>query len=164
MNRLIVRFLSILIVFIVLVFTSILCSKSDSKVIVTVLGFRSKYINNVQDRILRETILRRFKKRGFSIVPVMELERFFFNYNTKIRDIKISGIKRISREFKTDYIVNGTIDKKGKLYLVTVIVYNKKGEAMNRFTINIDGKKVFNEYGTLLAEGIVEKVEGIVNK
>ena len=42
-----------------------------------VLGFRSSQLNDVQDRLLRETVMRRLYTEGYQIVPVMEIESVF---------------------------------------------------------------------------------------
>ncbi len=76
---------------------------------VLVLGFSSRYINDFQDRLLRETVMRGLCEKGYRIVPIMELERFFQDYHTGIQNVKNFVMEDLCKQLGASFAVKGYI-------------------------------------------------------
>src|SRR4030042_217942 len=75
-----------------------------------VLGFETRQLNDVQDRLLRETIMHRFHTNGFRIVPVMEIESLFHEGRKRqIRKLKRDEIRGLCDELRAGSASYGTI-------------------------------------------------------
>jgi hypothetical protein len=127
-----------------------------------VLGFKSDYISDLQDRLLREAILRRLVEKGYRIVSLMEMERYFKSGRKNIRNINISELKVLCEELGADYAVTGSMAKIRRSYVFLVNIYESRMESVNRSRIYISGKESFMDYCISLSEEIVNRIEGVL--
>jgi hypothetical protein len=75
-----------------------------------VLGFDSRQLNDVQDRLLRETIMRQFLAKGYLIVQVMEIESLFHDSQKRqIRKLKPDDLRSLCDELKAGFACSGSI-------------------------------------------------------
>ncbi len=74
------------------VFVSVSVSAEKTAMRVLVLGTDSPVISDVQDRVLRESVMRELLAAGMKIVPVMELEREIQLDGLDVRDVPSSKV------------------------------------------------------------------------
>jgi hypothetical protein len=136
---------------------------------ILVLGFDSRQLNDIQDRLLRETILREFQDRGFVIVPVMEIESLFYGSQIRqIRRLKRAAVKAICEDLNAGYACYGSIVPENgpadsritqeKNYICAVTLYQKAGERFYEFKFTLAGKESLLEYFRSLAVEVVERI------
>jgi hypothetical protein len=137
-------------------------AEDDPAKLILVLGFKSDYMSDLQDRLLREAILRRLVEKGYRIVPLMEMERYFKSGRKNIRNINISELKVLCEELGADYAVTGSMAKIRRSYVFLVNIYESRMESVNRSRIYISGKESFMDYCISLSEEIVNRIEGVL--
>ena len=77
---------------------------------VLVLGFDSPYFNEIQDRLLRESVMKEFITRGYSVIPVMEVESLILEEGiNKFRKASQADMKDFCRRLDADIAVNGKV-------------------------------------------------------
>ncbi len=134
---------------------------------VLVLGFDSPLLDEVQDRFLREAVMKKFIARGFAVVPVMAVERLSLEQGAR-------GIRKVSREMlrelclraDAEVAVTGTLaaptGKGGAKSIferdlpltVELLVYRRQSDTVGAFTLKAAG----NDDPLLLMEDIAEMV------
>jgi hypothetical protein len=135
---------------------------------VLVLGFDCRQLNDIQDRLLREAILKEFHDRGFVIVPVMEIESLFYGSRIRqIRRLKRDAIKGICDDLGAGYACYGTIVPEngardgmimpGKNYICAVTYYQKEGNRFYELKLMVPGKESLLEYFKAVAAEVVER-------
>ena len=166
--------LYIVIVFGILLFSIVSFGYGNEKGKVLVLGFHSRVINNIQDRLLRENIMKRFLKRGYRIVPVMQIESFIQKKGYKnIRRIDHSHMRYLGDIKGADYTIGGTIapEKKGAphnkigsniVYICSVRIYHKKKNTFYNYSFKTKGKENLSLYFDHIAEVIVNKTRTVL--
>ena len=89
---------------------------------VLVLGTDSPVISDVQDRVLRESVMRELLAAGMKIVPVMELEREIQLDGLDVRDVPSSKVSSLAERFGARFCVRGSFGGKTKagVYALTV--------------------------------------------
>lgn len=143
-------------------------SKSKERVIV--LGFNSALLNDVQDRLLRETVLREFHTRGFDIVPVMEIESLLLgDQKRQIRRLGRDDIRNICGELKAGFACwgsivpeDGRVDneiREGKNYICACFWYRKSDDTFREFKITVASGKSLYLFFLSLSKMIVGEVE-----
>jgi hypothetical protein len=143
---------------------------SKPKERVLVLGFDSRQLNDVQDRLLRETIMRRFLTRGYLIVQVMEIESLFHDTRKRqIRKLKPDDLRSLCDELKAGFVCSGSISpedgklddaiKADKNYICTIMVYRKDRDAFEKLILKIAGEKNLYRFYDVLADMIVAKID-----
>ena len=87
-----------------------------------VLGTDSPVISDVQDRVLRESVMRELLAAGMKIVPVMELEREIQLDGLDVRDVPSSKVSSLAERFGARFCVRGSFGGKTKagVYALTV--------------------------------------------
>jgi hypothetical protein len=139
---------------------------------VLVLGFESKQLNDVQERLLRETLMRRFLAKGHRIVQVMEVESLFHDGRKRqIRKLKDDEVRALCNDLRaglacTGSIVpeDGTEDNKIEAemnYICTIRIYRKERDAFDEFVLKIAGEKDLYRFFNAMAEGIVSKIDSL---
>ncbi len=128
---------------------------------ILVLGFDSRLINNSQDRLLRETIMKELRVAGYPIVTVMEIESIFHNGpERQIRKLSREEIRGLCREMKAGYACWGAIIPEGKTggetiragsgYVCTVTFYHGKNNNFEEIRLTIGGEdNLYRFYGIL---------------
>lgn len=137
-----------------------------------VLGFNSTLLNDVQDRLLRETVLRGFLERGYPIVPVMEIEGLIqATDHEKLRTMTPDEQKRLCHELGAVYSISGIIYEKnsehraadrivaGRVYVCDLLLYVKKGDSFHAITIEADGDGNLFAFYKTVSERIIAAVE-----
>lgn len=148
--------------------------KQQGKILVC--GFESRLINDLQDRLLRETVLREFHKQGYQIISVMNFESIFYNESVKfIRKLSSDELKSYCKEFKTDYAISGKISvkgndqrvkkiKQGKTYHCEITLYIKEKDKFYKMSLDAKGTTDLYDFYNHLSKKIVSGVSEIVNK
>lgn len=137
-------------------------ASKDTPGMILVLGLKSVHLDDLQDRLLRESILRGLVERGYRIVPVMEMERYFKSRGNSIRNIDISKIEELCDAFEAAYAVTGSMVRKRRSYVFSVIIYEKAAENVTVSTISISDRERFMDYCIPLSGEIIERIEGVV--
>jgi hypothetical protein len=126
---------------------------------VLVLGFKSKIIGNLQDRILRETIMREFLDRGYGIVPIMDIEGLLLLEESDIRKLTKDNVRKLCVRFASDYAVSGEVRKSGGGQYADVAVFRKADNKFIELKIQIARGQDFQKFCGTLARDIAERSE-----
>ena len=137
---------------------------------VLVLGFESKQLNDVQDRLLRETVMRQLLARDYQIVQVMELESMFHDgQKRQIRKLKEDEIRGLCNDLTAGLACTGSIKPEDgkedsaivaeKNYICAVRIYRKEKDAFEEFILKIAGEKNLYRFFNFVAEKIVSKID-----
>ncbi|MCP4135861.1 MAG: hypothetical protein GY754_33140 [bacterium] len=138
---------------------------------ILVLGFSSAQINDIQERLLRETVLREFREKGFPIVPVMELESIFYDEKKKYPGlISTKDLKEYCRDLKADFSLAGSLYpskgsksspgiQAGRTYTCAFLLYSRKSNSFSEIKFESRGKKNLYKYFSNLSKIIVSKTE-----
>lgn len=129
---------------------------------ILVLGFSSKTISELQDRLLRESVMRELSKQEFTIVPVMEIERYFRENNASIRRVKPSQFPQLCNELDAAFSVNGTISSRSSVSVVKFVIYDAKNNKTFRYTIQLNSKIELDKYFKKVTNEIVTKIREII--
>ena len=144
-----------------------------SKERILVLGFESKQLNDIQDRLLRETILREFYDRGYAIVPVMEIETLFYGSPLRqIRKLSRDAVRSLCDDLNAGYACYGSIAPEDgsrdigiwpeKNYICTVTLYRKGEKRFQEFKLTLPGQDSLYRYFKSVAEAVVESIDKIL--
>lgn len=128
---------------------------------VLVLGFRSSMLSDLEDRILRETIMRELVERGHEIISVMEMEGFFSEYPKHIRKIGEADLDMLCKKLGARYAVSGSIARNGRRSVVSVIIYGRERNLIHRRRISLNSGK-FHEFCYSLAGEIGSIIDEIM--
>jgi len=142
--------------------TALLSQETAPRGKVLVLGFSSQYINDVQDMLLREAVMRSFRKAGYPVVPVMELEDHIQESGLNVRSVNRASLKNLCRDFRTDYSLAGSIDMRRRKLFVSLSLYQKDGDQYYSFIIPMGRTSDFQNYCPGLARDIVRKADVVI--
>ncbi len=135
---------------------------------VLVLGFDTRLLNDIQERLLRETVMREFHVSGYRIVPVMEIESIFHDgMERQIRKLKRDEIKSLCDEMRAGYACWGslapetvTVDERirsGLSYTCTMTIFIKEKNRFEDVTLRVAGEDdLYRFYGTLSKKIVAE--------
>jgi len=129
---------------------------------VLVLGFSSQFINEVQDMLLRQAVMRNFSARGYSPVPVMEVEDYIQENSFDVRSVNRASMKRLCEVFTADYSLSGSIEVRRRRLFVSLSLYQKNGDQYYNFIIPMGRNSEFQHYCPGLARDIVGKADVII--
>ena len=149
---------------------------AGDKIKIMVLGFRSPLMDDVQDAYLREALLRLLAQRGFSVVPVMDLEAIR-NESTAVslRNMTDSQIRDYTAQYKAAFTIYGELDVEGKgpgskgivaghAYECTIFVYCAGDNTTIRLRHKIIGREnwylFYQDLATELASMIEKSISG----
>ncbi len=127
-----------------------------------VLGFASQYINETQDMLLREMVMRDFIRLGYSVVPVMEIEERIQEKSIDVRDTGRARLKNLCVEFSAEYAIAGQIEARRQRLFVSLSLYQKARDQFYSFIIPMGRKSEFQRYAPSLARGIVGKADVLI--
>ncbi|HPC40025.1 MAG TPA: hypothetical protein PLD91_03810 [Spirochaetota bacterium] len=134
-------------------------SKPDEPILV--LGFDTKLLNDIQDRLLREAVMKELSLSGYRIVPVMEVESIFHDGRERqVRKLKREEMKSLCEEMKAGYACCGAIVpetamadeeiRSGVNYLCTITLYIRGKNRFETVTTRAAGEdNLFRFYGAL---------------
>lgn len=136
-----------------------------------VLGFRSSQLNDVQDRLLRETVMRRLYTEGYQIVPVMEIESVFSeDRKGRIRKLSRDDVRTICTDLVAGYALFGSISPmdgrqdggiaEGRNYDCRLVLYLKDSDRFTEVKLTLPGgKNLYEFYNALSEQGVREIVK-----
>jgi hypothetical protein len=144
-----------------------LLSKSGEGILV--LGFDSAVINDIQDRLLRESVMRQLQVAGFPIVPVMEIESIIRNdHKRQIRKLNREEMKGFCDELGAGYACCGSIVpetataddriKSGINYICVITVFNSNKKTFSDVKIKIAGEDNLYRFYAVLSKKIVADI------
>jgi hypothetical protein len=136
---------------------------------ILVLGFNSRELNDVQEMLLRETIMRHLQAEGFVIVPVMEIESLYKDEQKRlIRKVKRSEVRTLCDETGAGFAFFGTIEpedgkryteiKTGRKYLCTLTLYRKDKNRFQTLKLKVVGEDSLYKFYESLSRTIVSKI------
>jgi hypothetical protein len=140
---------------------------------VLVLGFDSRQINDVQDRLLREAVMRRLQTDGYRIVPVMEIESVF-NEDRKgnIRKLAPGDIRWACEELNAGFALSGSIAPEdgmpgneiitGKKYICSLVLFRKEGNRSTDVKVTVAGGENLLAFYNALSALVVEEMRKLL--
>lgn len=137
---------------------------------VVVFGFASRQLNDLQDRLLRETVLYKIHANGQEIVPVMEIESLFRDESKRfIRRLSRADVRALCNELDAGVAVFGSIApedgkrddeiQQGKSYICALTVFRRDTDTFTDKTVRAAGEKSLYTFFLALSKKIVEQVE-----
>lgn len=150
--------------------SSLLHSQPAAKNKFLVLGFQSKQINDLQDRLLREELMRELVKSGNDIVSVMELESAAYDENTPIKNyryFKETTAVFLAKKFSSQYAVFGKISPKGKYtnfiyagktYKCSLRLYSVEKKKFIDISIEIDGSEKYYDFAVNFSKKCAKEI------
>ncbi len=148
----------------------------DAKSRILVLGTRSDMLNDLQDRIFREELLRRFHDKGHAVVPVMEMEVYFRGEGYRRPErINRTELRRYSSLFQDASVVaveisvrdesgTGTAMEEGKEYRCRVYLYDSADNRFHESEILVTGKETLYRFFTELSKRVTEEIERFLDR
>lgn len=141
-------------------------SKTAERILV--LGFDTRLLNDIQDRLLRETIMRELQSAGFSIVPVMEIESLFHeDRKRQIRKLSRDEVRNICGDVRSGIALSGAITSeekaveqiiKGKNYICALIVFHRGTNRFEEIRITVPGEDNLYLFYSALSKRIVRGI------
>ncbi|PKL35987.1 MAG: hypothetical protein CVV44_17345 [Spirochaetae bacterium HGW-Spirochaetae-1] len=148
---------------------------AGDKIRIMVLGFRSPLMDDVQDTYLREALLRLLAQKGFSVVPVMDLEAIQ-NGETAIplRSMTVSQIRECAVKYNAAYVIYGDLEtdgrgdgsseiREGRPYVCTTFIYCAGDNTTARLTYKIAGRENWYLFFQDLAAELASMIEKSIN-
>ena len=143
---------------------------------ILVLGFDSAQITQVQDRMLRETLMRELRKSGYDTVTVMETESLFLeNESRQTRKISDGLLKKFCLEAGAGCAMTGKMHpknvrikketgiKKNGVYVFEMRAYVRETEKFLSFRTETAGEKdlydFFNKSAEAIAAGLAKNLD-----
>ena len=138
---------------------------------ILVLGFDSPQLNDLQDRLLRETIIRALHDKGHPIVPVMEIESLFYTSSIRqIRRLTPAAVRGLCDELNAGSACYGSINaetgrdnqiREGKRYICSIVYFRRDENKFYDLRFVAIGQKRLDRFFTSLAGEIVARIGGI---
>ncbi len=140
---------------------------------ILVLGFDTRLLNDIQERLLRESVMRQFHVSGYRIVPVMEIESIFHDGRERqIRKLKKDDIKSLCDEMRAGYACIGamapeivTVDEQirsGINYICTMTFFIRKKNRFEDITIRVAGEDNLYRFYNALSKKIVTEIKKLL--
>jgi hypothetical protein len=136
-----------------------------------VLGFQSRQLNDVQDRLLRETVLYRLHTGGQAIVPVMEIEaQFQDDTKRRVRSLSRADVRALCKELNAGSACYGSIAPedakrkddpeimKGINYKCSLMLYRRSDDSFTETTFTVAGRDSLYVFFTDCAAQIADAV------
>lgn len=151
----------ILLLFFILFQFCLFCSTKK----ILVIGIKSKFINDIQNRVIREEVMRKFIKNGFNIVTVMELMSATENQNLNLSTLDRKRVAQLTMNFDADYAIFSELDKYGESkYKLTIHVYKSKSNQFYVKKIFLDYSKEFNKIAPIVSDKLYENSKVIIEE
>jgi hypothetical protein len=141
---------------------TVLLSGEQSNGKVLVLGFTSKEINETQDMLLRNYVMRAFMNKGYSTVPIMSIEDFVLEKSFNVRQANRTDLKRLCAYFHADFALSGSIETRRRKLFVSVSLFQKEGDQYYTFIIPMGKASEFQHYCPALARDIAAKADTLI--
>ena len=134
---------------------------AETQPTVLVLGTESPVLSEVQDRILRESIMRELLSAGMKIVPVMELEREIQLDRVNVRSVPPSTIPALAERFGARLALRGAYGGKNRAGVYTLIIEDEAAGKRYATDLDIARGESFQVYCPGLVKRIVAKTREI---
>jgi hypothetical protein len=128
---------------------------------ILVLGSARGELSEIEDRIMREEVMRQLVKSGQKIVPVMEIEKEILENALDVRKVSDSEMKGLSEKLNADLIVSGSFARTPRSFSFQLAVRNMAIGIITRKEIPLDITSVPGDYWQKLADGIAKEIAGI---
>jgi hypothetical protein len=135
-----------------------------------VLGFSAKQLNDVQDRLLREALMRHLVLKGFRIVPVMDVESVLQgDRRERVRSLTRDEVRGLSRDLEAGYACYGWIESEegrqddafaeGKRYRCSLVMYRRDRDAFEEHSVSFAGRDSFYVLFEELSRALASRIE-----
>lgn len=135
-----------------------------------VLGFSAQQLNEVQDRLLREAIMRRLVSRGYRIVPVMEVESILQgDRRGRVRSLTRGEVRGLCQDLNAGYACYGSIEPeggrrdasftRGRRYRCALEIYRRDRDAFEEVSVAFDGHDSLYHLVEELSERLASRIE-----
>ena len=135
---------------------------------ILVLGFQSNFLDDIQDRIFREMLIRKFQEKGLPVVQVMELESAIqTDHPPDIRNVDSRIASELCEEFGASFAVCGKINrvKKAKKagvdeydYTFEAAMFSMRGQSFSRTIMKGTMAQDMEQFLDGLASDLVERL------
>ncbi len=139
-------------------------SAADYSYKIAVLGTKSSEINDLEDRFLREKLMRLFIGGGITSVPVTKIDSLIFENGYNLQNLNEKQIADISSITNAQYILTGEFSRVGNKSFYTIILYHSSEAVFSKKMITADNYKSFNYDYDKLAVQIQNEVLSIINE
>jgi hypothetical protein len=133
---------------------------SASKNDIIVFGFDSALLNDVQERIFREELMKDLIEIGITPVPVMDIEFLVQEQQLKIRTVPVKQVKEITLDHDAVFAVKGSIESSDGGYTVTLVIYDTKKDRIFEKKITAKSSQsfasVYKDTAKLCAETLIK--------
>ncbi len=125
--------------------------RAEEKPVILVLGIESSEISEIQDRIIREEIMRRFYEKQYRITSVMELTGLIEENQINVQALKKEDIPSVTYRLNADAAI---FSKKTGSKELTIFIYHKSQNKFFQKSIIIDLNGDFNTLCPILIDEI----------
>ncbi len=136
-----------------------------------VLGFSAYQLNDVQDRLLREALMRRLVSDGYRVVTVMEVESILQGERRgRVRSLTREEVRALCRDFDAGYACYGWIDSaeggkddsfaEGKRYRCSLVTYRRDRDTFEEHSVVFPGHDRLNDLFEEIVEALASRIEG----
>ena len=130
---------------------------------VLVLGTDSPLLSDVQDRILRESVMRGILAAGMKIVPVMDLEREIQLEGVNVRTVSPSRVPSLAGRFGAGFCVRGSLGGKGRTDIYTLVIDDLRAGKRYASDLPLSKGESFHVYCPGLVTRIIGKLREITD-
>lgn len=142
---------------------------------ILVLGFESEQLNDIQEVLLRNTLLRKLYENGFDIVPVMEVESIMIrDKGLQVVNLGKKDLKDYSSEVNSQYSMIGKIypagNKKlkgikfGHQFVCDILLYQKKNNEFMNIKFNLVGKDNLFKFYSDITKRVISDIQKKIRK
>jgi hypothetical protein len=135
--------------------------RSDLRILV--LGSARGELSDIEDRILREEVMRQLAKSGRNIVSVMELEKEIQENAFDARQVSASDLKSAAERLNADLIVSGSFSKSRQSFFYQLVLRNIKSGQIAQKEIQLEIKSTPGDYWQKLANGISKEILNVTD-
>ncbi|MBN1501229.1 MAG: hypothetical protein JW982_13790 [Spirochaetes bacterium] len=125
--------------------------RAEKQPVILILGIESNEINEIQDRIIREEILRLYLQKNYKIVPIMKLTGFIEENHINLQTLNQTQIPQISHSLEADIAVFCRNSRKNELQ---IFVYDRNKNKFFKKSIVIDSIEPLNKITPILIDVI----------
>lgn len=128
---------------------------------ILLLGTETSVFDDIQDRILRENIMRNLRQLKIPVVKVMDLEQLIIEDGLRIRKPAYKKIPYYVSTTNSSHAVFSKLTPSKDKFILTVYVYSKSSNKIMAQTKIIDSETDFTILYKELTSDIVEIIKNI---
>jgi hypothetical protein len=130
---------------------------------VMVFGTPRGELNDTEDRILREEVMRRLVSQGITVVPVYDVERILRENYLDIRSVLLKDRKALSEKTSAQIFVYGLFSRSADKISFLITVSDLSGKALGEKEIPLDLKQPIRSQWQMIAESVSAAVKSILS-